>query len=82
LSTEFHELGFDWTPSEVRFYLDGELQSAVSGNAAAGLRQYQRLVLSAYPTSAAWTGAFDPAVLPVAAAFDWVEIYSYAAARP
>jgi beta-glucanase (GH16 family) len=82
LSSEFHELGFDWTPDEVRFYLDGELQSAVSGDAATGLRQYERLVLSAYPTSAAWTGAFDPTVLPVTAAFDWVEIYSYGVARP
>jgi beta-glucanase (GH16 family) len=82
LSSEYHELGFDWTPGEVRFYLDGELQSAVSGEAATGLREYQRLVLSAYPTSAAWTGEFDPAKLPVTAAFDWVEVYSYAAARP
>lgn len=82
LSSEFHELGFDWTPTEVRFYLDGQVQSTVTGDAATGLRQYERLVLSAYPTSAAWTGEFDPSVLPVVAAFDWVEIYSLGAPRP
>jgi endo-1,3-1,4-beta-glycanase ExoK len=81
-SADFHEIGFDWTPSEVRFYLDGRVQSAIDGEAARGLTQYQRLVLSAYPTSADWTGELDPALLPVTAAFDWVEIYSYSGARP
>ncbi len=82
LSSGFHELGFDWTPTEVRFYLDGQVQSTVTGDAATTLRQYERLVLSAYPTSAKWTGEFDPGVLPVVAAFDWVEIYSLGVPRP
>lgn len=76
-----HELGFDWTPNEVRFYLDGALQSTVSGDASAGLEQYQRLVLSAYPSRAEWAGAFNDSVLPVAARFDWVEIYQYTGPR-
>jgi beta-glucanase (GH16 family) len=80
-SLSTHELGFDWTPSEVRFYLDGVLQSTVAGDATAGLSQYQRLVLSAYPSRAAWTGTFDDSVLPVAARFDWVDIYQYAGQR-
>lgn len=81
-SADFHEIGFDWTPTEVRFYLDGRVESAISGDAARNLTQYQRLVLSAYPTSAEWAGAFDPSVLPVTAAFDWVETYSYSGPRP
>lgn len=78
----FHEIGFDWTPTEVRFYLDGRVESTISGEAARALTQYQRLVLSAYPTSAEWAGTFDAAVLPVTAAFDWVETYSYSGPRP
>lgn len=78
----FHVIGYDWTPSEVRFYLDGALTLTVAGNAVAALTEYQRLVLSAYPSRAGWLGAFDEAVLPVAAAYDWVEIYEYTGPRP
>lgn len=81
-SASFHELGFDWTPTSVRFFLDGELESEVTGEAAAALTQYQRLVLSAYPTSAAWTGELDPDSLPVTAEVDWVESYAYSGPRP
>ena len=28
-STEFHNYGFEWTPKEVRFYLDGDLRCAL-----------------------------------------------------
>lgn len=78
----FHVVGYDWTPNEVRFYVDGVLSTAVSGDEVAALTEYQRLVLSAYPSRAGWVGAFDEAVLPVAAAYDWVEIYEYAGPRP
>jgi beta-glucanase (GH16 family) len=78
----FHVVGYDWTPNEVRFYLDGVLGSAVTGDAVVALTEYQRLVLSAYPSRAGWVGDFDEAVLPVAAAYDWVEIYEYAGPRP
>jgi beta-glucanase (GH16 family) len=82
LSDSFHELGFDWTPTSVRFFLDGQLESEITGDAAASLTQYQRLVFSAYPTSAAWTGDFDPGSLPLTAELDWVEIYAYSGPRP
>jgi beta-glucanase (GH16 family) len=75
----YHIIGYDWTPSEVRFYYDDVVQSVITGEAAAALTQYQRLVLSAYPSKAGWVGAFDDSVLPVTASFDWVEIYSYPA---
>jgi beta-glucanase (GH16 family) len=78
----FHVVAYDWTPNEVRFYVDGALHTAVTGDAVAALTEYQRLVLSAYPSRAGWVGDFDEAVLPVAAAYDWVEIYEYAGPRP
>ena len=78
----FHIVGYDWTPTEVRFFLDGESQLVVSGDAAAQLTQYQRLVMSAYPSKPDWLGTFDPAELPITAELDWIEISDYRGARP
>jgi beta-glucanase (GH16 family) len=82
VSAGFHELGFDWTPTEVTFFLDGERQLVVAGDRAAQLREYQRLVLSTYPSDAEWLSDFVPELLPVTAEFDWVEISEYRGPRP
>ena len=81
-SADFHVFGYDWTPTEVRFVFDGHTRLVIDGATAAELEQYQRLVLSAYPSSAAWLGAFDPNQLPLTAEFDWVEVSSYQGPRP
>ena len=81
-STEFHVIGFDWTPSEVRFYFDDETQLVIAGAAATQLTQYERLVLSAYPSKADWLSDFDAQRLPVTAEFDWVEIAAFKGPRP
>jgi beta-glucanase (GH16 family) len=73
----FHVFGFDWTPEEVRFYVDDESPLIVQGASPEGLTQKQRLLMSAYPSAAPWVGAFNEAALPVVAAYDWVELYSY-----
>jgi beta-glucanase (GH16 family) len=81
-AVEFHELGFDWTPEAVTFFLDGRSQYVVTGEQATQLREYERLVLSTYPSSAPWLVDFDPKQLPVTAEFDWVEISEYRGPRP
>jgi|GEM_PF-5020412 len=81
-SADFHTIGYDWTPTEVRFYLDEQTRSVVTGDPASELRQYQRLVLSAYPSAADWLSDFDARQLPVTAEFDWVEVSSYKGPRP
>jgi endo-1,3-1,4-beta-glycanase ExoK len=81
-SADFHELGFDWTPESVTFFLDGVSQLAITGQQATQLREYERLVLSAYPSGADWISDFDPKQLPVTAEFDWVEISEYQGPRP
>lgn len=81
-SAGFHVFGYDWTPTEVRFVFDGHTRLVIDGPTATELEQYQRLVLSAYPSGAAWLGAFDPKQLPLTAEFDWVEVSSYKGPRP
>jgi beta-glucanase (GH16 family) len=81
-SAGFHVFGYDWTPTEVRFVFDGQTRLLIDGAAASELEQYQRLVLSAYPSGAAWLGDFDPKQLPLTAEFDWVEVWSYQGPRP
>lgn len=81
-SLAFHELGYDWTPTEVRFYLDGRVTHVVTGTTASQLRQHQRLVMSAYPSRADWLSDFDPKQLPLRAELDWVEIRAYSGPLP
>ena len=81
-SAGFHIVGYDWTPSEVRFYFDGQTRRLVTGDAASQLTQYERLVLSAYPSHADWLSDFDPKQLPLTAELDWVEVSSYQGPRP
>ena len=78
----FHVIGYDWTPTAVTFYVDGEARFSVSGPAAEELTQYQRLILSAYPSQASWLSVFDPKQLPLTAEFDWVDVYAYRGPRP
>jgi len=80
-AADFHELGFDWTPSSVTFFVDGRAEQVVGENVAAQLRQVERLVLSAYPSTADWLSGFQPEQLPLTAEFDWVEIAEYKGAR-
>jgi beta-glucanase (GH16 family) len=81
-SAGFHVLGYDWTPTEVRFVLDGQTRLVLSGDTVAQLSQYQRLVMSAYPSKADWLSDFEPQQLPLTAEFDWVEVSSYQGPRP
>jgi len=81
-SAGFHVIGYDWTPTEVRFSIDGSTRFVVTGASAQELTQYQRLVLSAYPSKADWLSDFDPKQLPLTAELDWVEISSYQGPRP
>jgi endo-1,3-1,4-beta-glycanase ExoK len=75
---DFHELAFEWTPAHVHFSIDGVLVNSLSPEPVAALTRDQRFVVSVYPSSEAWAGAFSAAELPTTAEYDWVEVYSYA----
>jgi beta-glucanase (GH16 family) len=77
-SRDFHVYGFEWTPTEVRFLVDGLPQMTLPADVAARLKRPKRVVMSAYPsTRLAPNRSFDPAGLPTEAWYDWIEVYRY-----
>ena len=82
-SADFHIYGFEWTPSEVRFLVDGATLLSLPEGIASQLSRPKRIVMSAYPsTRLAPNRSFDPAVLPAEAWYDWIEVYQYTGSCP
>jgi beta-glucanase (GH16 family) len=82
-SAAFHVYGFEWTPTEVRYLVDGALTHALPLEIAADLTRPKRIVMSAYPsTRMAPSRTFDPAVLPAEAWYDWIEVYRFTGPCP
>jgi endo-1,3-1,4-beta-glycanase ExoK len=74
----FHVYGFEWTPTEVRYLVDGGVEYSLPVAAAADLNRPKRMVMSAYPSTRLAPGrTFDPSVLPTEAWYDWIEVYRY-----
>lgn len=74
---EFHVYSFEWTPEELGFFVDGQMQHRMVLREGALSRDH-RVVMSAYPSTLTdLVGTFDPSVLPVHAEYDWVEVYEY-----
>ena len=72
----FHVYGFEWTPTEVRYLVDGVATQSLSADIAAGLTRPKRIVMSAYPSSRL-ARTFDSSALPSEAWYDWIEVYRY-----
>ncbi len=80
---DFHVYGFDWTPSRLRFFVDGEVRLTHDEAIAALVRLPKRIEMSAYPsTRTELSGDFDPSALPMVAHYDWVEVYEYTGPVP
>ena len=79
----FHTYGFEWTPADVRYLVDGAVAHTLTGDVAADLLRAKRIVMSAYPsTRLAPARSFDPSVLPSEAWYDWIEVYRFTGACP
>jgi beta-glucanase (GH16 family) len=82
-AADFHVYGFEWTPTEVRFLVDGVPLLTLPEGIAKDLTRPKRIVMSAYPsTRLAPNRSFDPAVLPAEAWYDWIEVYRYTGPCP
>jgi hypothetical protein len=79
-SADFHNYAFEWTPTEVRFYVDGRRRYTDARNVSARLTQPARLRMNCWPTNYARTmfaGPLDTAAIPAEAQYDWVRVYRY-----
>jgi beta-glucanase (GH16 family) len=82
-TSDFHVYGFEWTPTEVRYLVDGEPALSLPESVARDLGRPKRIVMSAYPsTRLAPNRSFDPVVLPAEAWYDWIEVYRYTGSCP
>lgn len=74
----FTDYAIEWTPSSVAWFIDGAEVYRDSGPHISQLTFTQKLMLNHWISdSVAWAGAFDPAVLPVYAYYDWAAYYAY-----
>ncbi|HMI87021.1 MAG TPA: glycoside hydrolase family 16 protein [Polyangiaceae bacterium] len=77
----FHVYGFEWTPNEVRYLVDGAVTQSLSADIAARLTRPKRIVMSAYP-STRLARPFDASGLPSEAWYDWIEVYRFTGPCP
>lgn len=77
----FHHYAFEWTPGEVKFFVDGELRHIENGADAAALTRAVTLRMNLWPTNeqfAAGPQGFDESAAPTESWYDWVRVYDYA----
>jgi len=80
LSEDFHIYGADFSPREVRFFLDGKLVQTV--DIAAVPHDDQHIWLTSIASWLQKTGSVEDAALPDEALFDWVRYYRPEVAAP
>jgi endo-1,3-1,4-beta-glycanase ExoK len=75
---EFHVYTMEWTPSAVRFLVDGKLEHEWDASISL-MRLPQNLLLTIWASSApGWAGAIGDDTAPTQADFDWVRVYTWA----
>ena len=77
-AADFHVYTMEWTPSVVRFLLDGKVEYEWSESISL-MRLPQNLLLTIWASSSAgWAGAIGDDTAPTQADFDWVRVYAWA----
>lgn len=76
-SADFHVYAMEWTPSDARFYVDGDLLHTWSTHIAR-LKLPQNILLTIWASSAAsWAGPIQPESTPTSADYDWIRVYDW-----
>jgi endo-1,3-1,4-beta-glycanase ExoK len=77
---DFHVYAFEWTPTLVKFFVDGVQTYADPVNVAERLTNPVRLHVNCWPTNneaTQFAGTLDPSAIPTEAQYDWVRVYRY-----
>lgn len=77
---DFHEYAFEWTPTMVKFFVDGVQAYADPVNVAERLTNPVNLHMNCWPTNNQETnfaGPLDASAIPTEAQYDWVRVYRY-----
>ena len=76
-TADFHIYTMEWTPTAVRFLVDGEVKHDWNESISL-MRLPQNLLLTIWASSSAtWAGAVDDSTAPTQADFDWVRVYNW-----
>ena len=76
-SADFHDYTIEWTPTEARFTIDGELKRTWS-TMIDRLKLPQNILLTIWASSAAgWAGPIEATTAPTSADYDWIRVYNW-----
>lgn len=80
-SEDFHEYTIEWTPEAASFWVDGELRYSWSERIDS-MKLPQNVLLTIWASdSASWAGAVAPETTGATAVYDWVELWTFDAAK-
>jgi len=75
---EFHEYAFEWTPAYIAWFVDGVEIYRQHGDHIADFNRPQKIMMNIWPPNAEnWAGAWNEAILPVFAYYDYIRYASY-----
>jgi beta-glucanase (GH16 family) len=76
-SADFHTYAMEWTPSQVRFVVDGEVKHTWDADIAL-MKLPQNILLTIWASSSVdWAGAIGDDTAPAQADFDWIKVYNW-----
>lgn len=75
--TAFHQYDIEWTPTSVKFFIDGNLLRTWTANVSR-LKLPLNILLTIWASnSASWAGALNTSSAPTSAEVDWIKVYNW-----
>jgi endo-1,3-1,4-beta-glycanase ExoK len=76
--TDFHQYDIEWTPTGVKYFIDGTLLRTWTTHIDL-LKLPETILLTIWASSAAsWAGPITPTSAPTSADVDWIRVYDWA----
>jgi beta-glucanase (GH16 family) len=75
-SLDFHNYAFEWSPSSIKWYVDGKLVHTETGSRGTLPTSPGYIMVNLWSGSGLaeiWTGKFNYPDMPVRAYFDWIK---------